>query len=219
MTDSKTVKALSRANLDSVKFASTDETREYLNGLILRKGKTIASNGHVLMVIDMVNCPKDDPPKPISDNCIDPPDGLLKTDGINAVAKNLLKKSNFPVLKYAFFEDHNKEGEITVSTSNLQNYTPCRMAIEPSELKYESILSEYEEAAEKPLATFSVDPKSLRELCDFWIKHNSDPGTMRFAISAPHGETSRALFIGGTTKDDYQNVKVILMGKREEDNL
>lgn len=119
---------LNRHNLALVELASKDACRFALCGVYVEAGRTIATDGHCLGIVDT---PKVEAIEFPDAGDVETPTAALKpaiipTDGCKAIAKALPRRSHLPVLLNARVDVNrtNANGSVRVVSTDLETTTP-----------------------------------------------------------------------------------------------
>lgn len=164
---------LSRLNLSAVEFVSTDETRDQIQGLRVdvENKRVVSTNGHILTITALEELDKTEVvgeiagnSKPVKDSFTIPP------ETVKTISHSLPKKSNIPILGYAFIESvvrDNGYETVTISSHNLESYKPVRFRHDV--LDFPNLDSTIPET--KPDVVVSFDPDLMGKLCKWWSKH------------------------------------------------
>lgn len=164
---------LSRLNLSAVDFVSTDETRKNINGLRVdvEKKRVVSTNGHILTITALEELDKTEVVKEIADNSNPVKDSFtIPPETVKTISHSLPKKSNMPILNYAFVESvvkDNGQEIVTISSHNLVSYKPVRF--QHDALDFPDLDSTIPDT--KPDVVVSFDPDLMAKFCKWWSKH------------------------------------------------
>jgi len=164
---------LSRLNLSAVDFVSTDETRAALRGLHVnvKDKKVVSTNGHILTITALEELDKTEVVKEIADNSRPVKDSFtIPPETVKTIRHSLPKKSNIPILDYAFVESvvrDNGYETVTISSHNLESYKPVRFRHDA--LDFPNLDSTIPDTP--PDVVVSFDPDLMGKLCKWWSKH------------------------------------------------
>ena len=156
-----------REHLNAVKFASTDETRYILNGVLMTETETglraVATDGKRLAVVESTGgmVAEDFPNVPGMDTAPNTAkSAIVPSECIDKVRRSLPKKNKLPVLGTALVKLG--ESQSTLCTTDLSNASvvPTRN-IEGTFPNWEQVLPK-----EEPKFRIGVNPALLRELLE-----------------------------------------------------
>jgi len=92
------MKLLNRKNLEIIKLASNDETRQALNGILVDGSTTVASNGHIAIEVKAQPLPSEDWPAN-SINWAPEEPFIMDKKTVEKALKNIPKKQAMPILQ------------------------------------------------------------------------------------------------------------------------
>lgn len=167
---------LNRTQLLPRSFAAKTEARPELAGLLVKPGRTAATNSYILAEIKTLPAhdvkPDQFPRVPGMPDARDLPDALIiPAKTADKIAKAIPKSRNLPILENAAFAGI-EDGGATFMTTDLETATPIKFR--PTEGKfpdYEPIIPDT-----KPAATIRVNASYLLEAAKLMQKFNKLEG-------------------------------------------
>jgi DNA polymerase III sliding clamp (beta) subunit (PCNA family) len=195
-----------KLNFEVGKIAEHKEnTHPVLQNILVKKDKTIATDGYSLAEVTAVDIPIDETPEPqgveLNGRAL-----LIPAKSALEASKLIPKKASLPVLTNAWFSEIGKERATIVSTDLSQvNKTDCQI-VEGNFPDYEQIFPK-----SAPKAKFKINASYLKRLCELFEKLDNSINTIDVEV---RGETEAVVL---TASDNKQKVRALLMPIRIQD--
>ena len=212
---------LNQHNLDSIRCASKEDSKEILNGLFISEKETVATDGFQMLIVET---PKDKKEMtelyPVKDDAYAITEEALKScvlpsKSLKDVRKAIPLKSPLPVLRNLYLDASfsNKNGTaklVANSLDNVQVFQPKKIGGDYP--KYENLLPT-EQTLKENYTRYTFNGRLLGEMLQTLAKMGGKGGLNVVKLHLPKTDTEKPAYMEVKTEEG-QEVRALVMPVR-----